>query len=79
MHAVTQMICGKLINTNPGPEAFEHIRSAAAGFPFICMYRENGPYDTVIYRPTGQDPPVNFELAKQELYKSYGIVHWMDA
>lgn len=79
MHAVTRTICGAEINTNPGAETFEQIRAAIAGFSFIRTYRENGPYDSVIYRPTGEEPPVDFAQAKRELYHSYGITHWTEA
>lgn len=79
MHAVTQTICGAMINSGPGLDTFEHIRSAIADFPFIQTYRENGPYDTVIYRPGSQAHPVDFAQAKRELYHSYGITHWTEA
>ena len=73
MHAVTKALCGREINTNPGLEVFEEIRAAIAQHPFIVTYRENGPYDTVIYQ---RDSDIDFVTAKREFYQSYGVGHW---
>jgi hypothetical protein len=76
MHAVTRSLCGQEINTNPGTAVFEQIRAAIAQHPFILTYRENGPYDSVIYQRDSNSANLDFVTLKREFYQSYGIGHW---
>lgn len=76
MHAVTRSLCGQEINTNPGTVVFEQIRAVIAQHPFIVTYRENGPYDSVIYQRDSYSDNLDFVTLKREFYQSYGIGHW---
>lgn len=82
MHAITHELVGRVINTNPGAEVFEEIRTAIAAVPFITTYRETSPYDTVIYRhdpatfKVGKNNITDWQQLKQEFYAESGIRHW---
>ena len=74
MHAVTFSLMGKVINTNPGKEVFEEIRSKIIESNFIKTYRETSPLDTIVYRYDGIIK--NHEEMKRALYKEYELKHW---
>lgn len=82
MHAVTKVLCGEYIDTNPGIEVFNEIRNIIASTTFIKTYRENPPYDTLIYKydPTkfnlGNKEPMSWNEYKKDFYLSNGIGHW---
>lgn len=74
MHAVSRSLLGEVVNTDPGIETFEHIRTEVGKYPFIYTYREDPPYDTVIYK---NDKNID-ELVdiKKQLYTDYNLKHW---
>ena len=73
MHAITTMLCGTMINTNPGIDVMNNIRLTIQQMPFIKTYREDPPYDTIVYK--GND--VNdLENLKRDFYAKSGIKHW---
>ena len=74
MHAVTYSLMGKVINTNPGKEVFEELRSKIVESNFIKTYRETSPLDTIVYRDDGIIK--NHEDMKRALYKEYELKHW---
>jgi len=78
MHAVTTVLTGQMVNTDPGAEAFAKIRAHISALPFIKTYRETSPYDTIVYRhdPTALQTDADWETLKREFYASYGIRHW---
>lgn len=74
MHAVSKSLLGEIINTDPGIEIFEHIREEISKYPFIYTYREDPPYDTVIYK---NDRSVEELIdVKKQLYLDYNLKHW---
>ena len=76
MHAVTKTLCGQEINTDPGKFVFEQIRNVISQHPFIVTYRENGPYDTIIYQKDSNSASLDFLRLKKEFYQSYSVGHW---
>ena len=82
MHAVTTLLTGEIINTNPGQEKFTELREIISKSGFILTYKENVPYDTIIYKHNldtfkqGNSVETDFEKIKQEFYSSYNVKHW---
>ena len=74
MHAITMVLCGEMINTNPGKEKFDKILATINQAPFIKTYRETPPYDTIIFNDTDTQP--DLETLKREFYAREGINHW---
>lgn len=74
MHAITMVIMGEMINTDPGVEVFEKIRKTMEATGFIKTYREDPPYDTVVYRNGGLQ--LNWEQEKRKFYAESGLKHW---
>lgn len=73
MHAVTMVIFGEMINTNPGVEKFNEMRNYLEKIPFIKTYRESPPNDTVVYRG---EKIVDWENLKRQFYAESNIKHW---
>jgi len=82
MHAVTEVLCGETINTDPGLEKFIDIRSIISNTGFIKTYKEYPPYDTIIYKHDASEFKTEDGLIKpwndykKDLYVSSGIGHW---
>ena len=74
MHAITLVLTGEMINTDPGIEAFGKIREAMDAAGFIKTYREDPPYDTIIYRNGALR--LNWEQEKRKFYAESGLKHW---
>jgi hypothetical protein len=74
MHAITTTVLGKLINTNPGLEVFEWMREELSKTPYIKMFREDPPYNTLLFE--GSKDIFNHEEIKRTLYTNTGIKHW---
>jgi hypothetical protein len=82
MHAVTKVLFGEMLNTNPGAEKFAEMREIIKQRPFIKTYREDPPYDTIIYKhdettfKKGNNNTMCWEEMKREFYASYKLKHW---
>ncbi len=74
MHAITKTLMGEMINTNPGEEVFEAIRGAIKTSGFIKTYREDPPYDTIVYR--NDTLGLDWEQEKRKFYAESGLKHW---
>jgi mannosyltransferase OCH1-like enzyme len=74
MHAITMVLMGEMINTDPGIEVFEKIREKMEAAGFIKTYREDPPYDTIIYRNGTLE--LNWEQEKRKFYAESGLKHW---
>jgi mannosyltransferase OCH1-like enzyme len=74
MHAITMVLMGEMINTDPGVEVFEKIRETMEAAGFIKTYREDPPYDTIIYR--NGTLGLNWEQEKRAFYAESGLKHW---
>ena len=74
MHAITLVLTGEIINTNPNIEAFDKIREAMDAAGFIKTYREDPPYDTIIYR--NGTLGLDWEQEKRKFYAESGLKHW---
>lgn len=74
MHAITEELIGRIINTNPGVDVFTQIRETVAQMPFIYIYREDPPYDTITYHTEGKQ--LDHEAMKRQLYSEFGLKHW---
>lgn len=77
MHAITKVILGEMIDTNPGIEKFKWIKNQIEKIPFIKLYREDPPHNTILY--TAKRKKFDHEQMKRQLYKDTGIKHWTGA
>lgn len=73
MHAVTLTVLGDMINTAPGAEVFDEIRGVIERSGFIKTYREDPPYNTIVYRG---NTAMNWEQEKRKFYAESGLKHW---
>jgi mannosyltransferase OCH1-like enzyme len=74
MHAVTLTVLGDMVNTAPGVEVFDRIRKIIESTGFVKTYREDPPYDTIVYR--AGSTAVNWEQEKRKFYADSGLKHW---
>jgi hypothetical protein len=74
MHGVTHTLFGQIINSNPGPEAFDEIRKHIASMGFVKTYRESPPGDTMLYQ--GATTAEQWESMKRKFYADNQIKHW---
>jgi hypothetical protein len=74
MHGVTHTLFGQIINSNPGPEAFDEIRKHIASMGFVKTYRESPPGDTMLYQ--GATTAEQWEAMKRKFYADNQIKHW---
>lgn len=74
MHAITLVVMGKMINTDPGVEVFDRIRETMDAAGFIKTYREDPPYNTIVYREGALG--LNWEQEKRKFYAEAGLKHW---
>lgn len=74
MHAITFSIFKEMINTDPGKEKFELMRTKINCIPFLKTYKENPPGDTITNRSNVTEE--EFERQKRELYAEYNLKHW---
>ena len=75
MHAVTQTLCGTMIEPNPGIETMNMLREQINRSGFMISYRENPPSDTYNCRK-GMDTIQQWEHNKRSLYADYCLNHW---
>lgn len=82
MHAITKCLLGEIIDVNPGIEIFTEIRKALDSYKFIKTYREEPPYDTLIYKydpkkfDLGSSIPMSWADYKRQFYRESGVKHW---
>ena len=74
MHAITLAITGNMINTDPGEEVFNRIREQISNSGFMSTYREDPPYNTIVYRNGGLN--LDWEQEKRRFYADSGLKHW---
>jgi mannosyltransferase OCH1-like enzyme len=73
MHCVSNIICGEMINTNPGVEKFNMMREKISQISFMKTYREVPFNDMVLYRGNLGN---KLEMFKRDFYKKEGVRHW---
>ena len=76
MHGVTLALFERAIEVNPGKETFESIRQELSKHSFINTYREEPPYNTILYRPENQQVDFDHERMKRDFYSASKIRHW---
>jgi hypothetical protein len=74
MHAVTQTLTGEMLNTDLGIAAFDRLRDIMKSCGFIKTFREEPPYNTIVYR--GNDLGLDWEQEKRKFYAESGLRHW---
>ena len=74
MHAITHTLFGKVINTDPGIEVFKSMRQEIEKIPFIKIFREDPPNETILF--DGSKETFDHEVLKRSLYNDTGIKHW---
>ena len=73
MHGVSHTLSGKIVDTDPGAEQMNHLRSIVREHSFIKTYTEYPPGDTITYAgPLGS----SWEQLKRDFYASEGVKHW---
>jgi mannosyltransferase OCH1-like enzyme len=75
MHAVTKVLTGGIIHTDPGKNTFDNLRKMIEKKKFFKTYRENNPWDTVVFR-NKDNLSFDHELEKRKLYDEFNIKHW---
>ena len=75
-HGITKVMTGQMIKTQPGQKIFESLRYMINQSGFIVTYRENPPYDTIMYRPENKQIDFDHELMKRDFYAKYNLKHW---
>jgi len=73
MNAITKVLFGEMIHTDPGVEKFAEMRKEMEKIPFIKTYREHPPHDTILYR---SDDKLDWEKLKKDFYAEANIKHW---
>lgn len=73
MHAVSKSIFGEQADTNPGIEFFNSFRKIVKENPFLITYREDPPYNTILYQNGISE---GHEKMKKDLYKEFNMSHW---
>jgi mannosyltransferase OCH1-like enzyme len=76
MHAVTKILTGKSINTNPGKQKMSEIAEIIKKIDFMQTYIEHSPTDTFLFRHKHKSELKDWETHKRALYASYGLKHW---
>ena len=64
-----------MIDINPDIKQFQYIRETISQYPFIVTYREELPYNSIMYK---EDNGVydEWEKQKRKLYHDFGLKHW---
>lgn len=73
-HIVTKSLTGEVYEMNIGEEKLNYLRSIIEETPFLSTYKEESPYNTILYR--GEDEGSTHEFDKRRLYYDYGLTHW---
>jgi len=76
MHAVTKVLMGEMIDSNPGIEVFDRIRKTIDQIQFLRTYREEVPYNTFLFRQNRATEVFDHEQEKRKFYASYNLKHW---
>jgi mannosyltransferase OCH1-like enzyme len=77
MHAVSQLVLNRIVDSNPGIEEIVELRKAIYSVNFLATYRESFPKDTFLFRcEEGQELAFDHEAEKRKLYASYDLKHW---
>lgn len=73
MHGVSLTLSGKIVDTDPGAEQMNHLRSIMREHSFIKTYTEYPPGDTITYAGSLGS---SWEQLKRDFYASEGVKHW---
>lgn len=76
MHGVTKALFGAMIDVNPGVNIFNDMRKELASYSFIATYREDPPYNTILYRQKNKQIEFDHEEMKRDFYALCNIKHW---
>lgn len=74
MHAITILCYGVMMEVGSDPELFENNLTAFDKIPFITIYREDPPHNTLLYED--KEKKLDWEGLKRNFYKSYDVKHW---
>jgi hypothetical protein len=78
MHAITQTLFGQIIDTDPGQKVFADIKKHLSNIPFVKIYTEILPNDTLVYRHNEETYLSGNGQGKVELYRDFAVRHWME-
>ena len=74
MHAITSMLFGEPVNTNPPEGVMSQMRDLINTIPNFKCIKEELPNNTFIYEGDGTQD--EWESMKRSLYSVYGLKHW---
>lgn len=74
MHAITEILTGKIVDTNPGQQYFDYIQQELRTIEFIKSQVEYAPHNTIIYNDPSES--LNLLELKTQLYSKYEVTHW---
>lgn len=75
-HAVTKCLTGNIVEVNPGKETIDLLVELVRSYGFISTYKETSVYDTVLYRPSGDQVKFDHEDEKRKFYALSKLKHW---
>jgi mannosyltransferase OCH1-like enzyme len=74
MHAITEMLTGHIVDSNPGQQFFDQIKQQILNISFIKTHTEIFPHNTVVYNDPSES--LNLKELKNQLYDAYQVTHW---
>jgi hypothetical protein len=75
-HGVTKAMTGEMIQVQPSSEVFAKLRNMLEITGFTVTYRENPPYNTIMYRPENEQIDFDHEEQKRNFYAKCELKHW---
>jgi len=73
MHAITGTL-GQMVDTNPGKQVMDQIRTIINNTGFIQTYREELPSNSFVYQ--GEESWDEWEDIKRDFYSENNLKHW---
>lgn len=76
MRAVTEVVFGERKRRKPGSDVMENYRNLLHNSRYFQTYKENLPFDSLIYKGDENILQKGHEYTKEEFYKAQNTVHW---
>jgi mannosyltransferase OCH1-like enzyme len=76
MNAVTKNLTGSMLESSPGKETMNALRTQISNTGFAKTYREVPWKDTLVFKTTPEFDHVDYELEKRLMYEEFKMHHW---
>ena len=76
MNAVTKNLTGSMLESSPGKETMNALRTQISNTGFAKTYREVPWKDTLVFKTTPEFNHVDYELEKRLMYEEFKMHHW---